>query len=73
MVGDGRSDFCIAERCQLVIAKGSLLQRCREQRLPHIAMRGFADANAQFAAWLSGEDAIPEDARTPQIAAGLRA
>ena len=45
MVGDGRSDFCIAERCQLVIAKGSLLRRCREQQLPHLAMTGFGDAN----------------------------
>jgi 2,3-diketo-5-methylthio-1-phosphopentane phosphatase len=74
MVGDGRSDFCIAERCRLVIAKGSLLRRCQEQRLPHIAMRGFADANAQFAAWLSTETADPSDARRPQTtAASLRA
>jgi 2-hydroxy-3-keto-5-methylthiopentenyl-1-phosphate phosphatase len=74
MVGDGRSDFCIAERCQLVIAKGSLLQRCREQQLPHIAMRSFADANAQFAAWMSGERATPAHSRKPQTAAAnLRA
>src|SRR5262245_62601828 len=53
MVGDGRSDFCIAESCQLVIAKGSLLRRCREQQLPHVAMLGFADANAGFARWLA--------------------
>jgi 2-hydroxy-3-keto-5-methylthiopentenyl-1-phosphate phosphatase len=51
MVGDGRSDFCIAERCQLVIAKGSLLRRCREQQLPHMAMTGFGDANPRFARW----------------------
>jgi hypothetical protein len=57
-----------------VIAKGSLLQRCREQRLPHIAMRSFADATAQFAAWLSGEHAAPADTRSPQTtAASLRA
>ena len=53
MVGDGRSDFCIAERCQLVIAKGSLLRRCREQKLPHMAMIGFGDANLRFARWLA--------------------
>jgi len=57
MVGDGRSDFCIAERCQLVIAKGSLLRRCQEQGLPHIAMSGFANANAEFAQWLSDQRA----------------
>jgi 2,3-diketo-5-methylthio-1-phosphopentane phosphatase len=57
MVGDGRSDFCIAERCHLVIAKGSLLRRCKEHGLPHIAMSGFNDANAQFALWLSNQRA----------------
>ena len=70
MVGDGRSDFCIAQHCQLVIAKGSLLRRCQEQALPHIAMRGFADANAQFAAWLAGEP-TPASARDAYAAAGL--
>jgi 2-hydroxy-3-keto-5-methylthiopentenyl-1-phosphate phosphatase len=57
MVGDGRSDFCIAESCQLVIAKGSLLQRCREQQLPHLAMTGFTDANLRFARWLARRSA----------------
>ena len=64
MVGDGRSDFCIAQNCQLVIAKGSLLRRCQEQQLSHIAMRSFADANAHFAAWLSGAPA-PASASGP--------
>jgi len=74
MVGDGRSDFCIAERCQLVIAKGSLLRRCQEQHLPHIAMRGFADANARFAAWLSRErTAASDDGAVLTAAAGLGA
>jgi 2-hydroxy-3-keto-5-methylthiopentenyl-1-phosphate phosphatase len=63
MVGDGRSDFCIAERCQLVIAKGSLLRRCQQEQLPHIAMRGFADAYAPFALWLSHRRARVAPAR----------
>jgi len=71
MVGDGRSDFCIAQRCQLVIAKDSLLRRCQEQRLPHIAMRGFADANAHFAAWLSGAPAPAGAGSQFAAAAGL--
>ncbi len=52
MVGDGRSDFCIAEQCDLVVAKGSLLRRCKEQGLAHIAMSDFADANLEFSRWL---------------------
>jgi hypothetical protein len=74
MVGDGRSDFCIAERCRLVIAKATLLQRCQEQHLPHIAMRSFADANARFAAWLSREPmAASDDGAALTAAAGLGA
>ena len=35
VVGDGRSDFCIAERAQLVLAKGQLAAHCRAKDLPH--------------------------------------
>ena len=71
MVGDGRSDFCIAERCQLVIAKGSLLRRCREQHLPHIAMSGFAEANAGFAGWIMRHRRAVAPARGAALAADM--
>lgn len=64
MVGDGRSDFCIAGRCQLVIAKGSLLRRCREHRLPHLAMLNFGDACRGFARWLARRNGEPDTPRT---------
>lgn len=59
MVGDGRSDFCIAERCQLVVAKGSLLRRCRENGLAHLAMLNFADACRGFSRWLAASAPMP--------------
>ena len=70
MVGDGRSDFCIAQRCQLVIAKGSLLRRCRENGLPHLAMLHFADACRGFARWLARQhgDTAPARAFMPHAA-----
>jgi len=64
MVGDGRSDFCIAERCQLVIAKGSLLRRCRENGLPPVGMLHFADACRGFARWLARQRPDAAFART---------
>jgi 2,3-diketo-5-methylthio-1-phosphopentane phosphatase len=70
MVGDGRSDFCIAERCQLVIAKGSLLRRCREQELPHVPMADFRDACRDFSIWLAQQTA---PARTGSNLPGSRA
>lgn len=53
MIGDGRSDFCIAESCDLVLAKGRLADRCRERGVPFVAIDGFADARPALAAWLA--------------------
>jgi 2-hydroxy-3-keto-5-methylthiopentenyl-1-phosphate phosphatase len=70
LVGDGRSDFCIAARAQWVLAKGSLAQHCRKSGIPHVAIDGFADAVEalrSFAARLPGmkstrQHAVPADA-----------
>jgi 2-hydroxy-3-keto-5-methylthiopentenyl-1-phosphate phosphatase len=43
-VGDGRSDFCVAARAKWVLAKGQLAHHCRQSKIPHIAIDGFADA-----------------------------
>lgn len=50
LIGDGRSDFCLARRADLVLAKGSLATFCAEEALPHIAISSFADALAALPA-----------------------
>lgn len=52
LVGDGRSDFCLAGRADLVLAKASLLMHCRTTGLPHIAFENFAEATKLLARWL---------------------
>ena len=52
LVGDGRSDFCLAGRADLVLAKSSLLKHCRSSGLPHIAFENFAEATKLLAGWL---------------------
>ncbi|MCB4771936.1 HAD-IB family phosphatase [Ancylobacter sp. Lp-2] len=46
LIGDGRSDFCLARRADFVFAKGSLAAYCAEESLPHLAVSGFADVLA---------------------------
>ena len=53
MVGDGRSDFCISERVEYVLAKASLLQHATARALPHAAFRDFDEATALLAARLA--------------------
>lgn len=52
MIGDGRSDFCIAGRVDIVLAKGALADHCREQSIAHHAIGDFRDVNALFEGWL---------------------
>jgi 2-hydroxy-3-keto-5-methylthiopentenyl-1-phosphate phosphatase len=53
MVGDGRSDFCIAERSQLVLAKGQLAAHCRFRKLSHQPVQDFTEATAFLGRWLA--------------------
>ncbi|HVB84027.1 MAG TPA: HAD-IB family phosphatase [Rhodanobacteraceae bacterium] len=55
LIGDGTSDFCAAGSVDFVFAKSKLIQRCREQGLPHLPIRGFADALVALPALLVGE------------------
>jgi 2-hydroxy-3-keto-5-methylthiopentenyl-1-phosphate phosphatase len=53
VVGDGRSDFCIAERADLVLAKGQLAAHCRQRNLPHLPIADFAHATVALDGWLA--------------------
>ena len=52
-VGDGRSDFCLAGRSHLVLAKGQLAAHCRSEKIPHWPIADFSDAVAALAGWLA--------------------
>lgn len=44
LVGDGRSDFCLARRAHFVLAKGELAAFCAREGIAHRPIHGFADA-----------------------------
>ena len=60
MIGDGRSDFCIASSAHFVLAKSKLLEHCRDNDLPHMGFKSIADANRIIAQWFAQQ-------RQPQI------
>ncbi|MFD2141616.1 HAD-IB family phosphatase [Ancylobacter oerskovii] len=65
LIGDGRSDFCLARRADFVFAKGSLAAYCAEESLPHLAISSFADALAFLPALISEmSPTLPASAET---------
>jgi 2,3-diketo-5-methylthio-1-phosphopentane phosphatase len=53
-VGDGRSDYCLARRAHVVLAKGQLAAHCRSESIPHWPIADFSDAAAALGGWLAG-------------------
>ncbi len=63
VVGDGRSDFCVAGRADLVLAKGALVSHCRNNAIPHYAFTEFEEATDTFVRWLDDRARTSEDGR----------
>ncbi|ATZ63739.1 MtnX-like HAD-IB family phosphatase [Acinetobacter bereziniae] len=43
LIGDGRSDFCLAETADYVFAKKSLIQHCREKQILHTPFKKITE------------------------------
>jgi HAD superfamily phosphoserine phosphatase-like hydrolase len=52
VIGDGRSDFCMSTRADLVIAKGALADYCRARGHEYATFEDFDEVTAHLAAWL---------------------
>jgi HAD superfamily phosphoserine phosphatase-like hydrolase len=63
VIGDGRSDLCVARRADLVLARdgesgpSTLLTACRREGLAHVPFRDFRDVLEALAPWLSAGEA----------------
>lgn len=48
LIGDGRSDFCLAHQAQFIFAKSSLINYCEEQNLPFKPIHQISDSIPQL-------------------------
>jgi len=55
MIGDGASDFCVAESSDFVFAKGKLIAHCIAENIAHAPIQDFADVIGLLPALLSGK------------------
>jgi 2-hydroxy-3-keto-5-methylthiopentenyl-1-phosphate phosphatase len=64
LVGDGRSDFCVAEKVKFVLAKGALAKFCKAEGIPHAPIENLSDAVKLLHGWLvNPERAVPAHAK----------
>ena len=63
VVGDGRSDLCVADNADLVLAKGNLRNLCAQKGIAHTAVTDFADVTEAFSSWLRTHRFAPRRSR----------
>lgn len=51
LVGDGKSDACLAKEADVVFAKGSLIKYCEKHEIPHFKFQTFADVLVKVKTW----------------------
>jgi 2-hydroxy-3-keto-5-methylthiopentenyl-1-phosphate phosphatase len=51
LIGDGKSDACLAGRADIVFAKGSLIKHCEKNNIAHHKFQTFADVLAKVKTW----------------------
>jgi 2,3-diketo-5-methylthio-1-phosphopentane phosphatase len=62
VIGDGRSDFCMAAGADYVIAKGTLARHCRSLGRPHVTFTDFDEVTAHLSGWLATAGRAPAKA-----------
>ncbi len=58
-IGDGRSDFCLAEQAAHVFSKGRLTRHCHVQGLPHTPFSSFKAVEGVLRGFLHDQPSLP--------------
>jgi 2-hydroxy-3-keto-5-methylthiopentenyl-1-phosphate phosphatase len=60
-IGDGRSDFCVSDKPELVFAKGKLADYCFSQDIPFVAYQNFIDLTHSLKSVIPALHGYPAD------------
>lgn len=60
-VGDGRSDYCISTRVDVLFAKGALADHAIKRKQPFLPFHTFDDVRRSLALLIGNVPALPED------------
>ncbi|HEV7572067.1 MAG TPA: MtnX-like HAD-IB family phosphatase [Thermoanaerobaculia bacterium] len=69
LIGDGRSDQCVAHQANFVFAKGSLISYCRDNGIPHTPFQSFADILVAIKAWPVVPQSAAKEKQCPLVVA----
>jgi 2,3-diketo-5-methylthio-1-phosphopentane phosphatase len=72
LVGDGRSDFCLAGKADLTFAKSDLLDFCRVEKIPHTEHREFGKITAWLKNQIRQERSVSQGTSAPHWLMGSR-
>ena len=67
LIGDGRSDLCIARTADFVFAKASLRKFCEAENLTHAPFETFDDVLAVVREWTREGAVVPWESECPLI------
>ncbi len=69
VIGDGRSDFCVASRADFVLSKARLTEHCKAKGIRHWPVSGFGEVLARFDGWVAeARKSTTRTERVPQSA-----
>jgi len=68
LIGDGRSDRCLARSADVVFAKGALRKFCEEESIVHSPFETFGDVLSVVRRWNArGREEIPRERECPLL------
>jgi 2-hydroxy-3-keto-5-methylthiopentenyl-1-phosphate phosphatase len=68
LIGDGKSDYCLAKHADIVFAKGKLITHCEQENIPFRRFQTFAEVLEVVKSWDVAKKSHAGVSANPQVA-----